>query len=37
MLTAKVGNEIINCYDGTHTYETLKKWSKKKNINMSCM
>jgi len=30
MLTAKVGNEIINCYDGTHTYETLKKWSKKK-------
>lgn len=30
MLTALIGNEIINCYDGTHTKEQLKKWSKKK-------
>lgn len=30
MLTALIGDEIINCYDGTHTKEQLKKWSKKK-------
>ncbi|MGF0148747.1 competence protein CoiA, partial [Lachnospiraceae bacterium SGI.054] len=30
MLTALIGGEIINCYDGTHTKEQLKKWSKKK-------
>lgn len=30
MLTAKIGNEIINCYDGTHKKDLLKKWSKKK-------
>ena len=30
MLTCLIGNEIINCYDGTHTKEQLKKWSKKK-------
>ena len=32
MLTGLIGNEIINCYDGTHTKEQLKKWSKKKII-----
>ena len=32
MLTALIGNEIINCYDGTHTKEQLRKWSKKKII-----
>lgn len=30
MLTALIGDEIINCYDGTYTKEQLKKWSKKK-------
>ena len=30
MLTCLIGNETINCYDGTHTKEQLKKWSKKK-------
>ncbi len=30
MLTALIGDEIINCYDGTHKKEQLKKWSKKK-------
>ena len=30
MLTALIGDEVINCYDGTHTKEQLKKWSKKK-------
>ena len=30
MLTCLIGNEIINCYDGIHTKEQLKKWSKKK-------
>ena len=30
MLTALIGDEIINCYDGTHTKEQFKKWSKKK-------
>lgn len=30
MLTALIGGEIINCYDGTHTKEQFKKWSKKK-------
>ena len=30
MLTSLIGNETINCYDGTHTKEQLKKWSKKK-------
>ena len=32
MLTGKIGNEIINCYDGTHSKEQLKKWTKKKII-----
>lgn len=30
ILTCKLGNEIINCYDGTHDKEQLKKWAKKK-------
>lgn len=30
ILTCKLGNEIINCYDGTHDKEQLKKWSTKK-------
>ena len=30
ILTCKLGNEIINCYDGTHNKEQLKKWSSKK-------
>lgn len=30
ILTCKLGNEIINCYDGTHDKEQLKKWSSKK-------
>ena len=30
ILTCKIRNEIINCYDGTHTREQLKQWSKKK-------
>lgn len=32
MLTGKIGNEIINCYDGTRSKEQLKKWTKKKII-----
>lgn len=30
ILTCKLGNEIINCYDGTHKKEQLKKWASKK-------
>ena len=30
ILTCKLGNEIINCYDGTHDKEQLKKWASKK-------
>lgn len=30
ILTCKLGNEIINCYDGTHNKEQLKKWAAKK-------
>lgn len=30
ILTCKLGNEIINCYDGTHDKEQLKKWAEKK-------
>lgn len=30
ILTCKLGNEIINCYDGTHDKEQLKKWTEKK-------
>lgn len=30
ILTCKLGNEIINCYDGTHSKEQLKKWASKK-------
>lgn len=30
ILTCKLGNEIINCYDGTHNKEQLKKWASKK-------
>src|SRR5574344_1461747 len=30
IVTCKLGNEIINCYDGTHNKEQLKKWSSKK-------
>lgn len=30
ILTCKLGNKIINCYDGTHDKEQLKKWSSKK-------
>lgn len=29
MITCKVGKEIINCYDGIHNKEQLKKWAKK--------
>lgn len=29
ILTAKLGNEIVNCYDGKIDRDTLKKWSKK--------
>lgn len=29
MITCKVGENVINCYDGTHDKEELKKWSKK--------
>lgn len=32
MLTGKIGNEIINCYDGTHTKDQLKKWCSKRII-----
>ena len=32
MLTGLIGNEVINCYDGTHTKEQLKSWAKKKII-----
>lgn len=30
ILTCKLGNEIINCYDGLHNKEQLKKWASKK-------
>lgn len=30
MLTCKLGNQIINCYDGTYSKEQLKKWATKK-------
>lgn len=30
ILTCKLGNAIINCYDGTHNKEQLKKWASKK-------
>lgn len=30
ILTCKLGNEIINCYDGTHDKEQLKIWASKK-------
>ena len=30
MLTALIGDEIINCYDGTHTKEQLKNGVKRK-------
>lgn len=30
ILTCKLGNEIINCYDGTHDKDQLKKWASKK-------
>ena len=30
ILTCKLGNEIINCYDGTRNKEQLKKWASKK-------
>lgn len=30
ILTCKLGNEIINCYDGIHDKEQLKKWTEKK-------
>lgn len=30
ILTCKLGNEIINCYDGTHNKEQLKKLASKK-------
>lgn len=29
ILTCKLGNEIINCYDGTHNKEQFKKWASK--------
>lgn len=29
MLTCKVGDKIINCYDGTYNKEQLKKWANK--------
>ena len=30
ILTCKLRNEIINCYNGTHDKEQLKKWASKK-------
>ena len=30
ILTCKLGNEIINCYDGTLNKEQLKKWASRK-------
>lgn len=30
ILTCKLGNEIINCYDGRHNKEQLKKWASKR-------
>lgn len=30
ILTCKIGNNTINCYDGTHGKEQLKKWAKKR-------
>lgn len=30
MLTATIGDKIVNCYDGTYDKETLKKWASKK-------
>lgn len=30
ILTCKLGNETINCYDGIHDKEQLKKWASKK-------
>jgi len=30
MITCKVGENIINCYDGNYNKEELKKWSNKK-------
>lgn len=32
MLTGKIGNKIINCYDGSYEKDELKNWSKKKII-----
>lgn len=32
MLTGKIGDKTINCYDGTYEKEQLKSWSKKKII-----
>lgn len=32
LLTGLLRNEIINCYDGTHTRDELKKWCKKRII-----
>ena len=29
MLTAKIGNNIINCYEGKHSKEELKTWARK--------
>lgn len=29
MITCKVGENIINCYDGNHSKEQLKKWASK--------
>lgn len=29
MLTCKLGDSIINCYDGAHSKETLKSWANK--------
>ena len=32
MLTCKVGNTIINCFDGKYDKHTLKKWDEEKRL-----
>jgi len=29
MITAKIGNNTINCYDGKYSKEELKTWASK--------
>lgn len=29
MITAKIGEQYVNCFDGEHSRETLKTWAEK--------